>query len=701
MVVSGALRVAAGEGGAQRSGPTGGAAAGFVYLRLAPSTFISYASMWEPEKLRLPEGGMFTGDEQNYLGTQVELLRSSALSQLAIQRLQESGTNTVPKDKDGSMIQAQVSINLVPKSSILSVSVVSPDAAFSQAYLGALLDAYLEFKKNLKKSVSDYTLASISEQVLRLERELKDAQNTLTDFERTNNLAVLQEEGNVSGAYLAKLDTELSDSQLELKLLEANEAAGKADGKVENHAGAVSPQTGAGQVQPSSNFSGDQGQTAAREIAMLKIEREKLSKFLRPKHPKIVKLDADIERAQKLDELFRTQDKKQLEASRQALRLRIAGLQTAVHEWEGKVMKANSGIGEADRLKLNVNRTQVVYDRLLGLLQNIDISRNIAQESLAILQPATPASRSRKKEEQRALSTVLAGLFAGLGIVLLIAWRDDRFTSLSEMNDRFGDAILGQVPELPRLNGKLPLPLLQIDDDRPMYAESYRSLRSALLFMPTTVNRPKVILITSAMPHEGKSTVASNLARTLALGGSRVVLIDADLRRGHLHELLKMKREPGLSELLQHPENLDETLQSNCLPNLSFLSCGRSLSRPGDHFIGPAFDLLLARLKEQFDFVIVDTSPVFASDDASTLAPRVDGTIFVVRRGFSRSGPVAEALEVLSRRQAKMLGVVINGADSSANSYYYYKHEEYYLPLAVDLPKVSGKAGETQQPRPT
>ena len=84
---------------------------------------------------------------------------------------------------------------------------------------------------------------------MRLERELKDAQNTLTDFERTNNLAVLQEEGNVSGAYLAKLDTELSDSQLELKLLEANEAAGKADGKVENHAGAVSPQTGAGQVE--------------------------------------------------------------------------------------------------------------------------------------------------------------------------------------------------------------------------------------------------------------------------------------------------------------------------------------------------------------------------------------------------------------------------------------------------------------------
>jgi len=287
----------------------------------------------------------------------------------------------------------------------------------------------------------------------------------------------------------------------------------------------------------------------------------------------------------------------------------------------------------------------------------------------------------------------------GLGIVFFIAWRDDRFTSLSEVSERFGDVIVGQVPQLPRPRGQKGTPLLQIEDDRQMYAESYRNLRSALLFMPVSPERAKVILVTSAMPHEGKSTIASNLARTLALGGSRVVLIDADLRRGHLHELLGMKREPGLTDLLQHPEDLDKIIQSNCTPNLSFISRGWTVSRPGDLFVGPELGLLLARLRQQFDFVVIDTSPVFASDDVTTLAPRVDGTLFVVRSGVSRSSAVTEALDVLSRRQVKLLGIVVNGAHTNSRSYHYYKNEEYYQPLTDNVKKLSGREEGAEQPR--
>jgi len=268
------------------------------------------------------------------------------------------------------------------------------------------------------------------------------------------------------------------------------------------------------------------------------------------------------------------------------------------------------------------------------------------------------------------------------------------------MSEKFGDAIVGQVPQLPRPTGQATTPLLQIEDDRQMYAESYRNLRSALLFMHTPLERAKVMLVTSAMPHEGKSTIASNLARTMALGGSRVVLIDADLRRGHLHELLGMKREPGLTDLLQHPEDLEKIIQSNCTPNLSFISRGWTVSRPGDLFVGPELEQVLVRLRQQFDFVVIDTSPVFASDDVTTLAPRADGTLFVVRSGVSRSSIVTEALEILSRRQVKLLGIVVNGASPNSKSYHYYKNEEYYQPPVNSVKKLSGKAGEAEQPRP-
>ncbi len=666
-----------------------GVGAAIEYLRVTPSTFVSFASMWETEKLRLPDGALFTGDAQNYLGTQIELLRSGALAQLVLQRLLAAGPNAIPKDKDGHVVLPKVLISQVPKSSILALEAESPDGVFAQAYLNTLLHEYLDFKKNPPENRCPTTHSeSMQDQAQGLEARLNDEQAKLTAFERTNNLAILEAEGKVTGEHLTQLETQLSDAQLEYNLLQENQARPQKAAKDGPAANAtvlpVLPVSGAGL----SSAEGSEHRTAAKEIEMRKLELAKLSKIYRAKHPKIVKLQGEIALAEKLNELYGAQSQMQLEDTRKALLKRIEGLQQAVQEWELKVMKASDGIAEADRLKLNVSRIQVVYDRLRSSLQNIDMNRSIDQETLAILQPATPASRSLKKEKQIAAAAVLAGLAAGLGIVLIIAWRDDRFTSLLEVSEKFGDVIVGQVPQLPRPGRQKSTALLQVDDDREMYAESYRNLRSALLFMSVSLERPKTLLITSAMPHEGKSTIASNLARTLALGGSRVVLIDADLRRGHLHELLGMKREPGLTDLLQHPEELDKVLQTNCTPNLSFIARGWSVSRPGDLFVGPAFDLVLAQLRQKFDFVVIDTSPVFAADDVASLAPRVDGTLFVVRSGVSRAGPVAEALEVLSRRQAKILGVVVNGADSDSKSYYYYKDAEYYQPLARDVKKL-------------
>ena len=116
---------------------------------------------------------------------------------------------------------------------------------------------------------------------------------------------------------------------------------------------------------------------------------------------------------------------------------------------------------------------------------------------------------------------------------------------------------------------------------------------------------------------------------------------------------------------------------------------GEAPSPAGRSFSGPGIGTL-SRLREKFDYVIVDTSPVFASDEVSTLAPRADGTLFVVRRGMSRSGPVAEAMDLLARRQARILGIVINGIDAGSKSNYYYNYSEYYQRLVDDAPKVAG-----------
>jgi succinoglycan biosynthesis transport protein ExoP len=653
-----------------------GLAGAVAYFFLAPPVFYSIARMWETEKLRLPGGAAFTEDAQNNLGTQSELLRSERMRQLALIRLQSSGTNNVPKDKAGEPLKVKIRILPAPKSSVFAVEASSPHPGFTPAYLDALMNEYLEYKRNVRKVVSGGTLASISEQVSRLERDLKADQEALTEFQRTNNLGVLEQEGNIAGSYLARLKTQLSDYQLETRLLDATalESESASPGSTNTSSSLFASLRNSGGAGPGE----PEGQTASREIELLKLQREKLSEFLRPKHPKIVKLDADIQRGQQLLDIYRRQNLEQVAVARQALKIRIASVETSIKEWEGRVAAANARIAAAERLRQNVGRNQSLYDRLVSLLQSVDISRNIDQETLAILEQASPVKRSYQEITTALGLAVFGGLVAGFGIIFLITLRDDRFNSLQEVTEQMGDYVVGQVPEMPQLKGGAPLALLADQDDRHIYAESYRSLRSALLFLAVDGARPQVLLITSAVPNEGKSTITTNLARALALGGSRVLLVDGDLRKGHLHDLLGLQSQPGLAELLRTSGDFRQFIQTNSLANFSFIARGAISNNPGDLFLNSTFEKTLAQLRQEFDYILIDSSPVFAADDATTLAPKVDGTLFVVRSRFSRARAVREALNLLNQRQARVLGLVLNRADATARSYHYYNYAEYY-----------------------
>ena len=640
-------------------------------LKRAP-TYVSQAILWETEKIHLPESALISEDPQNYLGNQTELLKSGKLQLLTVKSLETGGMNRVPRDNHGRPPKVKVSVRETPKSSVVVVEASGSDPDYVQAYLDGLLTQYIQFKKELRKLVSGDTLASVSEQVLRMNRELKADQDALTAFEQSNNLAILQEEGAAAGSYLVKLQTQLSDYQIESQLLEAAALqAGFNDERTTNFAGIWADPPHESQAGLPAVTTGLQ--MACQQVGLLKIQYERLSKNLRPKHPKMIKLEEAIEEAQTLLDLYAKQSREQLIAVRQSLKMKRENVQTLIQEWQAKVVAANARIAEADHLKLNVNRTQNLYDRLVSLLQSVDLSRNIDQDALAILQPASPALRTYAIELMVVALALMSGLAAGLGLVFLLTCRDDRFTSSCEVDASLRDAIVGLLPEM-KLERGGGLSLLESNDSRSMYAESYRSLRSAILHLPVAGERPKVILITSAIPNEGKSTIAVNLAGTLAWGGSRVLLVDANLRKSHLHELLGRPCEPGLVELLRQPDSLNRVIQPASGQQFAFLSRGNGTGHTSDLFLGQAFDEVLERLRQQFDHVLIDSSPVFVADDASTLAPKVDGTLFVLRGNYSSARLVRAGLERLHQRQSRILGLVFNRADVSARSYPYFDY---------------------------
>jgi capsular exopolysaccharide synthesis family protein len=641
-----------------------------------PPSYTSQASMWETVKLQLPEGSIFSEDMETFVGTQTDVLQSSRIRELVLTRLESQGIN-IPVGKDGQPLPVNIRLTQGNKSAVFVLEATGSDPAFTKAYLDTLMDAYLELKRNVREVVSGETLASITEQVQKTDRDLKNEQETLTTFERTNNLTVLQEQGASAGEYLMKLQTELSDLELQERLLSAAMQDESAAGASTNGDALILlsklSQTGADSASDINSAYASSFQS----IETLKIERQKLSRYLRPKHPKIVKLDEEIDRTQRLLDVYIQESHDELAAERETLRLKIDNVTSSIKEWEDKVTQANALIAEADQLKLNVQRVQDVYDRLMLLVQNVDISRNIDQETLAVLEPASAAERSYTKVKSTLQTAAIAGLGLGVGLILLLTLRDDRFNSVVEFNERLGDSVIGQVPEVLHTDGKSPQ-LLGQGENQYMLAESYRNLRSALLFMAVEGARPKVVLITSALPNEGKSTVAANLAQALALSGSRVILVDCDLRKGVIHERMGLQREPGLTEILHGSASLEQAIQRNSVANLAFISRGKTSDDSGDLFLGSLFAKVIAQLREQFDYVLIDSSPVLATDDATTLAPTMDGTLFVVRGNFTGGRQVGEALELLHQRQAKILGVVFNRANASASSYHYYKYKEYH-----------------------
>jgi capsular exopolysaccharide synthesis family protein len=662
-----------------------GVGAGLLAAKYTPETYVSRATLGEVVKLKLKDVGLFAEDVQTFLGTQAELLKSAALRDLALERLRISRTNvTIPTGPDGKPVPVEIQMRQVPKSAVYVITANGPNPSYTQTFLDALIHAYTDYKRDIRKTVSGDTLASIAQQVEAADLNLKETQDVFSRYQRTNNLAILQQEGMVAGTYLAQLRTRLADLELEAKLLAIASSETNA-----SPAGSLSGPDGAelsvGWLQPSpttgSSISGvvpPEVQGGMRELETLKAQRARLSRFLRPKHPKMVKLAGDIERVEGLLNILQRQNQEQLAGARKSVLLRIENVQALIQQWQSKVMESNAKIAEAEQLRLQVNRAQLVYERLVMMAQDVVINRKIDQDSLSIIEAATPATRSYTKQLSAGGTASFGGLALGLLILVLLAFLDDGFHSQTDLNASLGALLVGQVPELEAPAKDSPLPVLAMDDSRHVFAESYRSLRSALFYLSTDLPRPAVVLITSAVPGEGKSTISVNLARTLAFGGSKVLLIDADLRRGKLHSVLGAPREPGLSDVLRKLELLESGIFENGVANLAFLATGTPVPNPGDLLLDARFGQLLAKLKQRFDYVLIDSCPVFAAADAATIGAQVDGTLFIVRRGYSKSKVVREAIETLQQRQARVLGVVFNRANASLKSYHYYKYAEYY-----------------------
>lgn len=203
--------------------------------------------------------------------------------------------------------------------------------------------------------------------------------------------------------------------------------------------------------------------------------------------------------------------------------------------------------------------------------------------------------------------------------------------------------------------------------------EAYKSLRTNVMFSLTGESKSKVILLTSSMQGEGKSTTAANLAISFALDGKRVLLIDCDMRRPKLARLMGLRSDVGLSNILLQPELCASAIINTPEKNMKVMLAGDIPPNPSELLGTPRMHELLDVLKKQFDYIILDTPPVNVVTDAMVLCPQTDGALFVVRSGLAERGNVMRAVELLERANTKLLGFILNGVESKGSSYGKYR----------------------------
>src|SRR5712692_7557293 len=575
----------------------------FLIYQMPPS-YLSTSKMMLAGKLNIAQGAVYSEDSVNFYGTQIQLMQSAEVKHSAESVVRSTHPEIQP-------VPVEIIVLQKPRTSIFDLQAIGSAPDYTQAYLNAVMQKYLDFKRGMREDRGHEITTGITEQLIQVEKDLRNGEDEMLEFQKQNNIGFIQEQGNSAAQYLVKLNQQYAQLKTQydlLNLLDLDQNLDRAQNKSE---ASSSAQTSDNQGLPFSDVGPEADYLKAKQqVQLLKAERETLAKDLRPKHPKILKLNDEISKQEQLITLFRADTVEKLETRRKSIGKQMENLQTNIKEWEAKALDLSQRLAQFNRVKGKVDRLKTLYDRLTNNLKEVDVSQVVdSADQVSVMEMATPPVSVRPGLIKSLLIGLGCGLLAGIGILFLLDRIDDRMASFGEFQHQFSESVLGQIPK-EKAKGKLTL--LQPDDARHIFAESYRNVRSSIFFMPYEGPRPKTLLITSAVPNEGKSTISANLAITMALSGAKTLLVDADLRRGTLREAFGLSSKLGLSEVLKQEVDWQEVVVPTAYPSLFVLPRGKTLSQPSEHLLRDSTDSLLKDLYYHYDYIIIDSSPVLA-----------------------------------------------------------------------------------------
>src|SRR5713101_185765 len=644
------------------------------------------------------------------LDTEVRILRSDLLAlqvikQLNLDRMPELGGHgqaspasleltTDALEPDSARANALLAafkgslrVVLEPNTRIIDIHFRSPDKVLAGRVVNTLANIYIE--QNFKTRFESTMQASdwLSRQLVDLQMKVETSQEKLVQYQKEHQILGIDEKQNITTAKLDELNRELTVAESER--MQKESVYHLAESGDTESAAAVS--SGIAQGKSSENTS-VLLEKLQEQKADLKIQIAQFSTQFGPSYPKLAQLNNQV---QEIDVQIENEMKKvggRLRGDCLASLQRENMLHAALEGQKQQANKLNESAIEYSLLKRDFETNRTLYEGLLQKLKEAGVtaglrSNNIRQVDIA----RTPASPAEPNIPRNLGFAFILGLTSGIGLAFLLEGVDNTVRTPEQAQAISGLPSLGMIPLGSKINSdtnlrglsvaasKEAVELITLSRPQSQMSESYRALRPSLL-LTSLGAPPKTILVTSALPQEGKTTTSINTATVLAQKGTRVLLIDADLRRPSIHKTLGLGPRVGLSNVLTGGTTLQQaTVRSTLLPNLFILPAGTPPPNPAELVASAQMFDLLAELREQYDHIVVDTPPTLSVTDAVVLATRADAVVLVIRSAQTTKPALRRARDILAQVNARVAGVLLNAVNlDSPDYYYYYEYQGKY-----------------------
>jgi polysaccharide biosynthesis transport protein len=588
--------------------------------------------------------------------------------------------------------KGNLKVSLVPNTHIVEVRYRSPDKQLAANAVNTLMNTYSEnnFKARFQSTMeaSDW----LSKQLVDLQMKVETSQEKLVRYQKEHEILGIDEKQNIITSKLDELNKELTVAESERMDREATYRLVQSGDTDAISSSGGSTDSGGGMQGASTLLD-----TLRTREADLKVQAAELNTTFLPNYPKLTQLNNQI---RETDAQIQTELKKITQKYRglylTALQ-REGMLRDALENQKQEANKLNESAIEYSLLKRDVETNRQLYEGILEKLKEAGVSAGLRSNNFRIVNGAREPGAPIEPNIPRNLGfATLLGLTSGIGLAFLLEGVDNTVRTTEQAQAISGLPALGMIPmgSKAAIDGLNPKRMViasskeaveLITQVRPQsqMAESYRALRTSLL-LSNLGAPPKVIMVTSALPQEGKTTTSINCAVVLAQKGIRVLLIDADLRRPSIHKTLGIGPRSGLSNVLTGSATLEQAVtSSSLLPNLAIMPAGTPPPNPCELLASSNMKDLLAELSTDYDHIVIDTPPTLSVTDAVVLSPRADAIVLVIRSGKTTKQALRRSRDLLTQVNAKVSGVLLNAVDLNSPDYYYYyeyqgKYARYY-----------------------